>query len=117
MTSPAPRRISPHLGQWASHFIFTDSLQAFLLQPGLPFASVIDERQIARVFRKHGCSMSGCSMSGIYSTAIVLWAFMSQVLRDGKEASCQSAVARVVAYLTSRGRIAPDIFAANRCLK
>jgi len=96
--------------RWASHFSFTDSLQAFLLQPGLPFASVIDERQIACVFRKHGCSMLG-----IYSTAIVLWAFMSQVLRDGKEASCQSAVARVVAYLTSRGRIAPESDTGNYC--
>lgn len=32
-------------------------------------------------------------MSGIYSTAIVLWAFMSQVLRDCKEASCQADLA------------------------
>jgi hypothetical protein len=28
----------------------------------------------------------------------VLWSFLSQVLRDGKEASCQAAVARLVAY-------------------
>jgi len=46
-------------------------------------------------------------MTGVYSTAIVLWAFMSQVMRDGKEAACQSTVARIVAYLTKRGRRAP----------
>jgi len=98
----------PHRG--ASNFSSANSIEAFLPQPGLPFTSVIDERQITQVFRKHGCSMSG-----IYSTAIVLWAFMSQVLRDGKEASCQSAVARVVAYLTSRGRTAPDSDTGNYC--
>jgi hypothetical protein len=28
----------------------------------------------------------------------MVWSFLSQVLRDGKEASCQAAVARVVSY-------------------
>jgi len=46
-------------------------------------------------------------MTGVYSTVIVLWAFMSQVMRDGKQAACQSATARIVAYLTKRGRRAP----------
>jgi len=45
----------------------------------------------------------------------MLWAFMSQILRDGKEASCQSAVARVVAYLTSRRRAATDCDTGNYC--
>ena len=46
-------------------------------------------------------------MTGVYSTVIVLWVFMSQVMRDGKQAACQSATARIVAYLTKRGRRAP----------
>jgi len=54
-------------------------------------------------------------MTGVYSTAIVLWAFMSQVMRDGKEAACQSAVARIVAYLTKRGRRAPGADTGNYC--
>ena len=32
----------------------------------------------------------------VYSTAMMVWSFLGQVLRDGKEASCQAAVARVV---------------------
>ena len=33
----------------------------------------------------------------IDSTVTVAWAFLAQVLRDGKEASCRAAVARIVA--------------------
>jgi hypothetical protein len=29
---------------------------------------------------------------------MMLWSFLSQVLRDGKEAACQAAVARVISY-------------------
>jgi hypothetical protein len=54
------------------------------------------------VFAKHG-SLFG----GVFHTAIVLWAFLSQVLRDGKEASCQSAVARISAFVARAGRAVP----------
>lgn len=69
-------------------FTFRDALQGFLLHDDLPFASMLDHDWIHEVFRKHK-SLFG----GIYHTTIVLWAFLSQVLRDGKEASCQSAAA------------------------
>jgi putative transposase len=93
-----------------AHFGFDDAIKAFLLQGALPFSTVLSEQRICSVFRKHGCSMNG-----VYSTAIVLWAFMSQVMRDGKEAACQSAVARIVAYLTKRGRHAPVANTGNYC--
>lgn len=85
-------------------------MSAFLLQGDLQFASILSEQRITSVFRKHGCLMTG-----VYSTAIVLWAFMSQVMRDGKEAACQSAVARIVAYLTKRGQRAPGSDTGNYC--
>jgi len=103
LVSIPPRRSQANFG-------FNDAIQAFLLQGGLPFATVLSEHRITSVFRKHGCSMTG-----VYSTAIVLWAFMSQVMRDGKEAACQSAVARIVAYLTKRGRRAPGADTGNYC--
>ncbi len=46
-------------------------------------------------------------MTGIYSTAVVLWAFKWQIMRDGKEAACQSAVARITAFFSLRGKPAP----------
>ena len=68
---------------------------AFLAQPGLPFAHLLSAEHIERVFTQHGGLFGH---HGIYSTAMMVWSFLSQVLRDGKEASCQSAVARIVSY-------------------
>lgn len=72
------------------NFTFEQAVAGFLVAPGLPFVDILSEKLIARVFAKHH-GLFGRT----YTTAIVLWAFMSQVLRDSKEASCQSAVARI----------------------
>lgn len=74
---------------------FQQVADAFLAGEGLPFAEILSARRIERIFAKHGCRFG---LHGVYSTAVVLWSFLSQVLRDGKEASCQAAVARVVCY-------------------
>ncbi len=68
---------------------------AFLSRPGLPFAEVLSAERIERIFTKHG-NLFG--VGAIYSTAVMVWSFLGQILRDGKEASCQSAVARVVTH-------------------
>ena len=72
---------------------FQKIVDEFLLQPGLPFATVVTAEKIERIFRKHGGLFGE---NGIFSTAIVLWAFLGQVLRDRKEASCQAAVERKI---------------------
>lgn len=91
-------------------FTFRDALQGFLLHDDLPFASMLDHDWIHEVFRKHK-SLFG----GIYHTTIVLWAFLSQVLRDGKEASCQSAVSRISAFLIRAGRKPPTADTGDYC--
>lgn len=70
-------------------FGFGNTVSGFLAQSDLPFAE-----RIERVFAKHK-GLFGRT----YTTAIVLWAFMGQVLRDGKEAACQSAVSRMASFL------------------
>lgn len=87
------------------NFTFRQAVAGFLVSPGLPFVDILSEKLIARVFAKHH-GLFGRT----YTTAIVLWAFMSQVLRDGKEASCQSAVARISGYLNAidLGDVDPD---------
>ena len=46
---------------------------------------------------------------------MVLWAFLSQVLRDGKEASCQSAVSRITAFLIRAGKASPTADTGDYC--
>ena len=74
---------------------FRKVVETFLAGEGLPFAQILSAERIQRVFVKHD-GLFG--LHGVYTTAIMVWSFLGQVLRDGKEASCQAAVARVVCY-------------------
>lgn len=74
---------------------FQKVVDVFLAGPGLPFAEILSAERIERIFARHD-GLFG--QHGVYTTAIMVWSFLSQVLRDGKEASCQAAVARVVSY-------------------
>ena len=85
---------------------------AFLSQPGLPFAEVLSAERIQRIFAKHGNLFGG---RAIYSTAVMVWSFLGQVLRDGKQASCQSAVARVVLHSLQQGTATPTADTGDYC--
>ena len=67
---------------------FRNVAQAFLEQEGLPFAQVLDAETIRQAFVDHDGLFAP---NDIYSTEIVLWAFLAQVLRDGKGAACAEA--------------------------
>lgn len=86
--------------------------ECFLSQPGLPFANLLSAERIERIFARHG-NLFGIGQ--IYSTAIMVWSFLSQVLRDGKEASCQAAVARVAADCQSRQVAVPTADTGDYC--
>ena len=68
---------------------------AFLSEEGLPFAEILSTERIQRVFAKHD-GLFGTH--GVYTTAVTLWSFLSQVLQDDKQAACQAAVARATCY-------------------
>lgn len=91
---------------------FQKIVDAFLGGKGLPFADVLSAERIERVFQKQGCLFG---LHGVYSSAIMVWSFLSQVLRDGKEASCQAAVARVVSYCQMQGLQAPTDDTGDYC--
>jgi hypothetical protein len=91
---------------------FRTVVAAFLAQPGLPFATVLSAERIERVFTRHG-NLFG--MNTIYSTVIIVWAFVGQVLRDEKEASCQAAVARVVTHQQMAGLAVPTSDTGDYC--
>ena len=91
---------------------FQQVVSAFLSAAGLPFANVLSAERVERIFAKHGCRFG---QYGVYTTAITVWSFLSQVLRDGKEASCQAAVARVVSYCEQAGLAAPTEDTGDYC--
>lgn len=91
---------------------FQRIVDVFLTQPGLPFAGVVSAERIERIFARHGNLFGG---GAIYSTVAMVWSFLGQVLRDGKEASCQSAVARIVTYCHQQELAAPTADAGDNC--
>ena len=91
---------------------FRQVASVFLGDTGLPFAHVLTADQICRVFAKH----SGLfGFSGVYSTAMILWAFLNQVLQDGKAASCQMAVARISSFCLQQGTQPPTADTGDYC--
>jgi len=78
-------------------------LASFLQRPGLPFADVITEESIQAKFDGQGVSFADDD-EAVYTPAVTLWAFLSQVLCKGELRSCVAAVARVVVLLMALER-------------
>lgn len=91
---------------------FQQVLDSFLAPAGLPFSKLLSAKRIARIFARHN-GLFGTH--GVYSTAVMVWSFLGQVIRDGKEASCQSAVARVMTYCQLTGKATPTADTRNYC--
>jgi hypothetical protein len=85
---------------------------SFLGTPGLPFTSVLDAATIERVFREEEAFFG---QNDIFSTQIVLWAFLSQTLRDGKGIACTAAVADIATYLLQTGQRPPSGDTGDYC--
>ena len=78
-------------------------LASFLQRPGLPFADALPEEAIQKAFDDEEASF-GDEKSAVYTPAVTLWAFLSQVLFKGEQRSCVAAVARVVVLLIALER-------------
>ena len=98
-----------HLARNAS---FHDVVEPFLQQPGLPFAEVLSALTIQQAFaERHGLFAT----DAVFSTPIVLWAFLAQVLRDGKGAACAAAVADIATYSQQAERPTPSGDTGDYC--
>ena len=93
---------------------FQQVVASFLSQPGLPFAGILSAERIERIFSRHG-NLFG--VGRIYCTAVMVWSFLGQVLRDGKEASCQAAVARVVGSIKGKHQRGQSIKGVSKASK
>ena len=78
--------------------------ESFLQADGLPFADVLSAQSIEQAFRQRDALFG---QEDIFSTQIVLWAFLAQTLRDGKGASCAAAVEDIATYLHQTDQPAP----------
>ena len=70
-------------------------LSSFLQRPGLPLADVLTEESIQAAFDDEGVSF-GNDPDTLYTPAMTLWAFLSQVLFKDEQRFCILAVARIV---------------------
>ena len=83
---------------------FRTVAEPFLQQEGLPFAEVLSAQEIHQAFADHD-GLFACD--DIYSTDLVLWAFLAQTLRDEKAASCAQAVKDIRTYQVQTGGPVP----------
>jgi len=91
---------------------FQTTLAPFLQQAGLPFAQVLSADDVQQVF----ADQEGLfGQDDIFSTQIVLWAFLAQVLRDGKGAACAAAVADIATYCQQMGLAVPSGDTGDYC--
>ena len=86
--------------------------EPFLHEEGLPFANVLSGEDIERAFADHDALFG---QDDIYATQIVLWAFLAQVLRDGKGAACAAAVADIATYSQQMGLAVPSGNTGDYC--
>jgi hypothetical protein len=78
-------------------------LLSFLQRPDLPFADVLSEQAIETAFDDEDATFAE-DQDAVFTPAITLWAFLSQVLFKDEHRSCVAAVARVAVLLTALAR-------------
>lgn len=78
-------------------------LLSVLQAAGLPFSDVLSEEEIQNAFDEEGVSFAK-EHGDVYTPAVTLWAFLSQVLHKGEQRSCLAAVSRVMVLVVALGR-------------
>jgi hypothetical protein len=99
-------------GQAGSNNRFQVVAAPFLQDPGLPFAGVLSAQTVQQAFAQNDALFG---QDDIYSTQIVLWAFLAQVLRDGKGTACAAAVADIATYAQQEGLAVPSGDTGDYC--
>lgn len=86
--------------------------EPFIQGEGLPFSGVLNAEWIQRVFCEENALFG---QDDIFSTEIVLWAFLAQTLRDGKGAACSAAVSEIATYMLQTGQHPPSGDTGDYC--
>jgi hypothetical protein len=80
---------------------FEQALAPFHLDEGLPFSTVLPVAVVEQMSADEGVAF-GASKDSVFTPAVTLWAFLSQVLENDK--SCRAAVSRVLASRVAVGQ-------------
>ena len=75
-------------------------LASLQLSDSLPFSGVLSQEQIQSFCDRHNVSFD----QDVYTPAITLWGFLSQVIHKGENRSCLAAVLRIGKMLLTVGR-------------
>jgi len=98
--------------------ISTSPIQAVVrslqLADGLPFADILTEKDIRQAFDDAECHFAE-KEEDIYSPAVTLWAFLSQMLFTGPARSCNAAVQRVRELCRFLGKTPPSLNSSGYC--
>jgi hypothetical protein len=86
--------------------------EPFLQGESLPFSGVLNAEWIHRIFHEENALFG---QDDIFSTEIVLWAFLAQTLRDGKGAACSAAVSEIATYMLQTGQRPPSGDTGDYC--
>lgn len=78
--------------------------RSFVADSGLPFADALPAERIREVFAEEGIDFAADDDEAVYTPAVTLWAFLSQMLWEGKDRSCLAAVARVAVLWVALGK-------------
>jgi hypothetical protein len=81
--------------------------RSFLSQPGLPLAEALPAERIEQAFAEEGIDFAGLQADEeqvVYTPAVTLWAFLSQMLHAAEQRSCLAAVARVAVLWAALGK-------------
>jgi hypothetical protein len=87
---------------------------AFLQADGLPFRDVLTNEEIHAAFVAEDASF-GEDQDDIYTPALTLWGWLSQVMHAEKARSCVAAVARIAALCVALGRKPPSPDTGTYC--
>jgi hypothetical protein len=97
---------------------------AFLIDENLPFANVLNEEEVAEALAQDEAdddddddddAAFGGSDNHIYTPALTLWAFLSQVMHAGAQRSCNAAVERLRSLCLAIGIRPPSADSGAYC--
>jgi putative transposase len=88
-------------GSPGARLSFAQAVAPFLQDEGLPFAHVLPADVVQQALTEAGADF-GATANAVFTPALTLWAFLSQVLEEDK--SCRAAVMRVLALRLALGQ-------------